>query len=34
LLAEASGSLPDDSGLTTQRAEELTAEIRASRDAR
>lgn len=34
LLAEASAPLPDGPGLTTQRAEELIAEIRASRDAR
>jgi antitoxin (DNA-binding transcriptional repressor) of toxin-antitoxin stability system len=35
LLAEAAATpLPQDSGLTEQRAEELIAEIRASRDAR
>lgn len=34
LLAEASAPLPDGPGLTAQRAEELIAEIRASRDAR
>jgi antitoxin (DNA-binding transcriptional repressor) of toxin-antitoxin stability system len=35
LLAEAaSGALPEDSGLTGARAEELIAEIRAGRDAR
>ncbi len=34
LVAEASAPLPEDSGLTTQRAEELIAEIRADRDAR
>jgi prevent-host-death family protein len=35
LLAEAAAApLPEDTGLTKQRAEELIAEIRASRDAR
>ena len=35
LLAEAAGTpLPEGSGLTEQRAEELITEIRASRDAR
>ena len=35
LLAEASAApLPEGAGLTEQRAEELIAEIRASRDAR
>ena len=35
LLAEAAATdLPDDRGLTVQRAEELIAEIRAGRDAR
>jgi uncharacterized protein (DUF433 family) len=34
LLAEASTPLPDDSGPTKQRAEELIAEIRADRNAR
>ena len=34
LLAKASAPLPDGPGLTTQRAEELIAEIKASRDAR
>jgi prevent-host-death family protein len=35
LLAEAAATpLPEDIGLTEQRAEELIAEIRASRDAR
>lgn len=33
LLAETSAPLPDGSGLTKQRAEELIAEIRSSRDA-